>query len=71
MTAFVLVLQTVLQELRNLNLSVFKRMCSLITDEKKMYVFYPNELSAECVVVTRQCHNLTRNCNPKKKCFKP
>ena len=22
-------------------------------------------------LVTQKCHNLTRNCNPKKKCFNP
>ena len=44
-TALVLVPQTVLQELRHLNLAAFKRVLSLFKDESKSFIFYPNELS--------------------------
>ena len=44
-TALVLVPQTVLQELRHLNLAAFKRVLSLFNDESKSFIFYPNELS--------------------------
>lgn len=52
-TALVFIAQTVLLELRHLNLSVYKRLLALLKDEKKMYVFYPNEQSAECAIVKR------------------
>ena len=45
--SIVIVLQTVLQELRHLNISCFHRMQSLLKDEHRSFVFYPNELCAE------------------------
>lgn len=43
-TGVVVVLQTVLQELRNLNLACYKRMFSLLKNEKRTFIFFPNEL---------------------------
>lgn len=40
-----------LQELKHLNLSVFKRLESLLKDESRSYIFYPNEFSAETAVL--------------------
>ena len=45
-TSLVLVPQTVLQELRHLNLAAFKRILSLFKDESKSFIFFPNELFA-------------------------
>ena len=50
-TSLVVVLQTVLQELRHLNLSVYRRLETLIRDESKSFIFYPNELSATTSVL--------------------
>jgi exosome complex exonuclease DIS3/RRP44 len=52
-TALVVLTQTALLELRHLNVSVYKRLLSLLKDEKKMYIFYPNEQSMESAVVKR------------------
>ena len=46
-TNIVVILQTVLQELKHLNLSVYKRIYGLLKNEKKSFVFFPNELNAE------------------------
>ena len=43
--SFILILQTVLQEIKHLNISVFRRFSVLLKSEKKLFVFYPNELS--------------------------
>ena len=40
-----------LQELKHLNLSVFKRLESLLKDESRSYIFYPTEFSAETAVL--------------------
>ena len=50
-TSLVVVLQTVLQELRHLNLSVYRRLETLIRDESKSFIFYPNEMSATTSVL--------------------
>ena len=49
--SLIVILQTVLQELRNLNISVYKRLLTLLNDEKRSFIFYPNELSSETIVV--------------------
>lgn len=40
-----IVLQTVLQELRHLNLSIYKRVLLLFKDTKRTFIFFPNELT--------------------------
>jgi exosome complex exonuclease DIS3/RRP44 len=46
-TSLVIVLQTVLQELRHLNLAAYKRVLELLKDQTKTFIFYPNEMSAQ------------------------
>lgn len=43
--SLVVVPQTVLQELRNLNLSVYRRVVALLKSDTRSFIFYPNELS--------------------------
>jgi exosome complex exonuclease DIS3/RRP44 len=43
--ALVVVTQTVLQELRHLNLAGYRRLADLIKDESKSFVFFANEMS--------------------------
>ena len=43
-TSFVVVLQTVLQEIQHLNASIYRRISALLQDESKSYIFFPNEL---------------------------
>jgi exosome complex exonuclease DIS3/RRP44 len=50
-TSMMVVLQTVLQELRHLNHSVYLRVMELIKDTSKSFVFYPNEASAATSVL--------------------
>lgn len=38
--------QTTLQELRNLNVSVFKRVMALLKDEQRLSIFLPNQCDA-------------------------
>ena len=45
----VVIAQTVLQELRNLNLSVFRRLQSAIRDQSKSFIFFPNEVDMDTV----------------------
>lgn len=42
-TSFVVVLQTVLQEIQHLDVSIYRRICALLQDETKSYIFFPNE----------------------------
>ena len=49
-TAFIVILQTVIQELRHLNLAAYRRVLSLLRDEGRSFIFYPNELSSETAV---------------------
>ena len=42
-TAFVVILQTVLQEIQHLDVSIYRRICALLQDETKSYIFFPNE----------------------------
>jgi len=46
----IIILQTVLQEVKNLNLSVYKRLSSLLADETRFFIFYPNEVSTVTAV---------------------
>eukprot|EP01031_Cornospumella_fuschlensis_P044984 gene44984-55024_t len=46
-TSLMVACQTMLQELRRLNFSAYKRMQELISNEKRNIIFYPNELSVE------------------------
>ena len=52
-TSLIIILQTVLQELRKLNLSVYRRLMTLLENEKKMYIYYPNEFSSDSLVVRK------------------
>ena len=45
--SLILITQTVLQELRNLNLSVFRRLQALCKDASKTAIFFPNEIEIE------------------------
>jgi hypothetical protein len=59
-TALVVVLQTVLQELKHLNTSVYRRMLELMKTPTKSFIFYPNEASYHtavfrCVVISNHC----------------
>jgi hypothetical protein len=49
-TSLLVVMQTVLQELRGLSLAVYRRVMALMKDESKSFIFYPNEQSADSVV---------------------
>lgn len=50
-TATIVVVQTVLQELKHLNLSVYRRVLALIKDQSRNFIFYPNEISSETAVL--------------------
>jgi hypothetical protein len=39
------------QELKHLNLSVYKRIGNLLKDDSRSYIFYPNECSSETAVL--------------------
>jgi hypothetical protein len=39
----IIILQTVMKEVQHLNLSIFRRLCALINDETKLFIFFPNE----------------------------
>lgn len=52
-TSLVVVLQTVLQELKHLNVSVYRRVLNLLKDEGKSFIFLPNELMVT-TCVTRE-----------------
>ncbi len=58
-TGLVVVLQTVLQELKHLNKSVFQRIKALIENESMQYIFFPNELDTG--TVTTRKHEETIN----------
>lgn len=42
-TSYVVILQTVLQEIQHLNVAIYRRICALLQDETKSYIFFPNE----------------------------
>lgn len=41
----IIILQTVLQELRHLNLAVFRRLSTIMLDKSRSFIFYPNEVN--------------------------
>ena len=45
----ILIVQTVLQELRHLNLGIYKRIFSLINKTDKIVIFFPNEVCIQTV----------------------
>lgn len=53
-TSPVIVLQTVLQELRHLNISTYRRMLALMQDESRSFIFFPNEHCSETASVRLQ-----------------
>ena len=63
-TACVAVPQTVLQELRHLNLSVFHRLKALITNTELRYVFFPNEV-CEATSVRRELTESINDANDR------
>lgn len=48
-TSLLVVMQTVLQELRGLSLAVYRRVMALMKDESKSFIFYPNEHATDSV----------------------
>jgi exosome complex exonuclease DIS3/RRP44 len=50
-TSMLVVLQTVLQELRHLNHSVYQRVMTLMKDASKSFIFYPNEASTSTSIL--------------------
>eukprot|EP00602_Paraphysomonas_sp_CaronLab_P006700 CAMPEP_0185034340 /NCGR_PEP_ID=MMETSP1103-20130426/24109_1 /TAXON_ID=36769 /ORGANISM="Paraphysomonas bandaiensis, Strain Caron Lab Isolate" /LENGTH=1005 /DNA_ID=CAMNT_0027570957 /DNA_START=192 /DNA_END=3209 /DNA_ORIENTATION=- len=63
-TSLVVVLQTVLQELRHSNLSVYRRMCALLQDNSRSYIFFPNEQSSHCYL-SRECGESVNDYNDR------
>lgn len=45
-TSLIIFTQTVLQEVRHNNLSVYRRVTALLKDETKNCIFYPNEIAS-------------------------
>lgn len=45
-SSLVVIPQTVLSELKKLNLSMERRLLSLLKDEKRSFIFFPNEMCA-------------------------
>jgi exosome complex exonuclease DIS3/RRP44 len=50
-TSLMVVLQTVLQELKHLNNSVYGRVLNLMKDSSRSFIFYPNEASTNTSVL--------------------
>eukprot|EP01038_Epipyxis_sp_PR26KG_P006749 gene6749-9246_t len=50
-TSLVVVTQTVLQELKHLNISVFRRLNSLIANDTKFFIFFANEVAQETISI--------------------
>jgi hypothetical protein len=53
-TAIVVILQTVLEEVRHLNISVYRRLLALIQDESRAFIFFPNEICERTFAVRNQ-----------------
>jgi exosome complex exonuclease DIS3/RRP44 len=53
-TAIVVILQTVLQEIRHLNISVYRRLVALLQDESRAFIFFPNEVCEQTFAVRTQ-----------------
>lgn len=49
-TSMIVILQTVLQELKHLNSNVHSRVMELIKDSSRSFIFYPNEASSSTIV---------------------
>lgn len=62
--ALVVILQTVLQELRHLNLAAYHRITQLLKVETKSFIFYPNETS-ESTAVLRLEHETINDFNDR------
>jgi exosome complex exonuclease DIS3/RRP44 len=58
-TSLMVVLQTVLQELKHLNNSVYGRVLNLMKDSSRSFIFYPNEASTNTSVL-RYLNRCTR-----------
>lgn len=54
----VIILQSVLQTIRNLNVSSYKRLCALLEDDSKLFVFFPNEVFTETIELMMPHDNL-------------
>ena len=44
-TRYLVICQTVLNEVRHRNLSIYRRLVALLKDSERLFIFYPNELS--------------------------
>lgn len=49
--SMVVVPQTVLQELRHLNLSIYRRVVAILKDVSRSFIFYPNEISVATTIL--------------------
>ena len=49
-TSHIVITQTLLQELRHLNISIYKRLLQIVKDQNRSCLFYPNELSIDTAV---------------------
>jgi exosome complex exonuclease DIS3/RRP44 len=49
--SMIVIAQTVLQELRHLNISVYRRIISILKDESRSFIFYPNEISVATTIL--------------------
>ena len=54
----VVVLQTVLQELRHLNLSVYRRILALLRHENRNFIFFANEHAAQTSVLRKPAESV-------------
>lgn len=63
-TALVIVLQTVLQELKHLNLSGYRRITNLLKDENRSYIFFPNESCSDTHVL-REANETSNDWNDR------
>ena len=45
--ASIIILQTVLQEIKHINLAVYRRINNLFRDETKTVIFFPNEVCSQ------------------------
>jgi hypothetical protein len=44
-TSLVIILQTVLSEVKHLNQAIYRRVMKLLQNESRSYIFYPNEMA--------------------------
>ena len=50
-TSMIVIMQTVLQELKHLNANIYARILQLVKDTSKSFIFFPNELSSNTCVL--------------------